>query len=146
MFSIYRLYERWVLNDNIGQRNEIEYFWYAKWPIVSILDPQEPSKFLSAVLSAISALLVESFNERIQLGLPQKADPIMSGEEMEQYQKNDKIFESVPEWTHQVAPLGDTLVIPHDNGEVLESFEDERASPQLTEKNILHWQPYIHFI
>lgn len=146
LFSLYRLYEHMVLNDNIGLRNEMEYFWYAKWPIASIPDPQDPSNSRYAVLSAIPALLVESFNQRIQLGLPRKADPIISREELEQYQKEDKIFECVPEWTNQVAPLDETLVIPHDHDEVLESFGDERASAQLAAKNILHWQPHIHFI
>ncbi|KGO68082.1 hypothetical protein PITC_053400 [Penicillium italicum] len=146
LFSLYRLYERLILNDNIGLRNEIEYFWYAKWPVASIPDPQDPSESRYAVLSAIPPLLVESFNQRIELGLPRKADPIMSREEMEQYQREDKIFESTPEWTDQVARLEETLVIPHDNEEILGSFEDERASEQLAAKNILHWQPHIHFI
>jgi hypothetical protein len=92
------------------------------------------------------ALLVESFNERIKLGLPRKADSIVTREELEQYQKEEKAFESVPEWTTQVARLEETLVIPHDNNEVLASSEDERASAQLAAKNILHWQPHIHFI
>ncbi|KAL3479450.1 hypothetical protein BJX99DRAFT_255453 [Aspergillus californicus] len=146
LFSLYRLYERLLLNDNIGLRNEIEYFFYAKWPVASIPDPQDPSESRYAVLSAIPALLVESFNQRIDLGLPQKADPIVSREESEQYQQEERIFETVPEWTTWFAPLKEPLVIPHDNGEVLESFEDERVSPQLAAKNILHWQPHIHFI
>lgn len=146
LFSLYRLYEHLVLNDNVGLRNEIEYFWYAKWPVASIPDPQDTCESRYAVLAAIPALLVESFNQRIALGLPRKADAIISREELEQYQKEEKIFESVPEWTKQVARLEETLVIPHDNDEVLGSFEDERASAQLAEKNILHWQPHIHFI
>lgn len=144
--SLYRLYEHLTLNDNVGPRNELEYFWYAKWPVASILDPQDPSKSRYAVLSAIPALLVESFNERINLGLPLKADSIISREELEQYQKEDKILESVPEWTNQVPRLEKPLVIPHDNEEVLGSFEDVKASVQLAAKNILHWQPHIHFI
>lgn len=146
LFSLYRFYEHLVLNDNIGLRNEIEYFWYAKWPVASIPDPQDPCESRYAVLSAIPALFVESFNQRIDLGLPRKADPIISREELEQYQKEDKIFESAPEWTKQVARLEETLVIPHDNGEALGSFDDERASAQLAAKNVLHWQPHIHFI
>ncbi|KAK9856764.1 hypothetical protein MYU51_000679 [Penicillium brevicompactum] len=132
LFSLYRLYEHLILNDNIGLRNELEYFWLLL------------SRY--AVLSAIPALLVEAFNERISLGLPRKADSIVSREELEQYQKEDKLFETVPEWTNQVPRLEQTLVIPHDNDEVLESMEDVRASAQLTEKNIMHWQPHIHFI
>ncbi|KAJ5591607.1 uncharacterized protein N7459_001976 [Penicillium hispanicum] len=146
LFALYRLYEHLVLNDTVGLRNEIEYFWYARWPVASIPDPQDPSESRYAVLAAIPALLVESFNQRIDLGLPRKADAIISREELEEYRKEDKVFESPPEWTRQVAPLGETLVIPHDNDEVLASFDDDRASAQLAEKNILHWQPHIHFI
>jgi hypothetical protein len=134
------------LNDNIGLRNEIEYFWYAKWPVDSIPDPKDPCASRYAVLSAIPALFVEAFNQRIELGLPRKADPIMTREEIEQYQKEKRIFESVPDWTKHVAPLEETLVIPHENNEVIESFEDITASTQLAAKNTLHWQPHIHFI
>jgi hypothetical protein len=146
LFSLYRLYEHLTLNDNVGLRNELEYFWYTRWPVASISDPEDPSRSRYAVLSAIPALLVESFNERINLGLPRKADSIVTREELEQYQKEDKILETVPEWTNQVPPLEETLVIPHDNDEVLETFEDVRASAQLAAKNVLHWQPHIHFI
>jgi hypothetical protein len=70
----------------------------------------------------------------------------MMREEIEQYQKEKMIFESVPDWTKCVAPLEETLVIPHENDEVIESFEDIRARAQLAAKNISHWQPHIHFI
>ena len=98
------------------------------------------------MLSVIPALLVEYFNQRIDLRLPRKADPIVSREELEQYQRDEKIFETVPEWTIRVAPLKEPLAIPHYNYEVLGSFEDEWISPQLAAKNILHWQPHIHSI
>ncbi|CAG7967381.1 unnamed protein product [Penicillium salamii] len=146
LYGLYRLYEHLILNDNIGLRNELEYFWYARWPIVSIPDPQNACKSRYAVLAAIPALLLESYNDRINLGLPRKADSIVSREELEQYQKEEKMFESLPEWSNQVPRLEETLVIPHDDNEVLDSFEDIRASPQLAAKNILHWQPHIHFI
>jgi hypothetical protein len=97
LFSLYRLYEHLVLNDNVGLRNELEYFWYAKWPVASIPDPEDSSSSRYAVLSAIPALLVESFNERIKLGLPRKADSIVTREELEEYAKEDKVFETVPE-------------------------------------------------
>ncbi|KAL4936656.1 hypothetical protein BDV06DRAFT_89228 [Aspergillus oleicola] len=145
LFSLYRLYERIVLNDNIGMRNEIEYLFYAKWPVVSIPDPQDSSVSRYAVLSTIPTLLVESFNERIRTGLPRKADPTVTREELEQYQE-ERIWETIPEWTKQVPALKETLLIPHEDDEVLPSFEDERARPQLAAKNILHWQPNIHFI
>ena len=121
------------MNDNIGLRNELEYFFYAKWPVASISDPQDPSRSRYAMLSAIPAFLVESFNQRIDLGLPRKADPIVSREELEQYQRKMKIFETVPEWTIRVAPLKEPLVIPHDNEEVLDSSKMSGSA--------LSWQP-----
>ncbi|OJD23954.1 hypothetical protein ACJ73_04694 [Blastomyces percursus] len=54
-----------------------------------------------------------------------------------------KIYETIPEWTKKVGQLEE---VPHEDGEVLESFEDPRASRELQEKNILCWQPHIHFI
>lgn len=112
----------------------------------SILDPQDLPSSRYAVLLAIPALLIESFNKRDKLGLPRKANSIVTREELEQYVKEEKVLETVPEWTERVAALEETLVIPHDDGQVLESFEDERASAQLATKNVLHWQPHIHFI
>ncbi|KAL4965532.1 uncharacterized protein BDV14DRAFT_56127 [Aspergillus stella-maris] len=56
LFSLYRLYERMVLNDNIGLRNEIEYLFYARWPVASIPDPQDSFISRYAVLSTIPAL------------------------------------------------------------------------------------------
>ncbi|KAL6239896.1 hypothetical protein BDW75DRAFT_68883 [Aspergillus navahoensis] len=69
------LYERLVLNDNFGLRNEIKYFFYAKWPVASIPDRLDPSESRYALLSATPALLVESFSRPIDLGLPRTADP-----------------------------------------------------------------------
>jgi hypothetical protein len=129
------------LSDNIGLRNEIEYFPYAKWPVDLISDPKDSCASRYAVVSAILALFVEAFNQRIELGLSRKADPIMTREEIEQYQKEERIFELVLDWTKHVAPLEETLVIPHENDEVIESLEDVRASSQLAANNILHWQP-----
>lgn len=113
---------------------------------MAIPDPQDKCKSRHAVLSAIPALLVEFFNLRIDSSPPRKADSIISREELEQYQNEDKVFESTPTWTDDVERLEKTWVIPHDNYTTLESFADERASSQLAAKNILHGQPHIHFI
>jgi hypothetical protein len=90
--------------------------------------------------------MVLAFNKRIELGIPRHADAIMTQEEIEAYQNEERVYESVPEWTLKVEPLEAVLKIPHDEGETLESFDDERASRQLQAKNILCWQPHIHFI
>lgn len=60
----------------------------------------------------IPALLVESFNERINLDLPRKTHSIAMREALEQYQKEDKILDTVPEWANHVAPLEETSDFP----------------------------------
>ena len=64
-------------------------------------------------------------------------DAITSLEKVEAYRNEENVYESIPEWTLKVKPLEEVLKISHDGGETLESFDDERASPQLREKNIL---------
>jgi hypothetical protein len=68
---LYRRYERLVLNNNIGLRNELEYFFHAKWPVTSISDPRDSSESRYAVLAAIPGLNVESSNQRIDQRLPE---------------------------------------------------------------------------
>lgn len=147
LFALYRLYEHLVLNRTVGLRNELERFWFNRWPVSSIPDPQdhsEPARY--AVLACIPALMELSFNKRIELGIPRRADSIITPEEFEIYRNEERVYEAVPEWTLAVEPLAEVLKIPHDEGETLESFDDERASLQLRQKNILCWQPHIHFI
>ncbi|KAJ5368700.1 uncharacterized protein N7496_008460 [Penicillium cataractarum] len=138
LFSLYRLYEHLPLNYNTGLRKKLEYFWYTKWPVSSFPDPKDQSKSRYALLSGIPGLLVESFNERIQLGLPRKADCIVTREELGRYQREERGFEVVTEWTRSVRRLEGTLVIRHEDGEVLTSFQDERVSEQLAEKTVLY--------
>jgi hypothetical protein len=147
LFALYRLYEHLVLNRTTGLRNELERFWFNRWPVSSIPDPKdhsEPARY--AVLACIPALMVEAFNQRIKIGIPRHADAIMLDEEMEEYRHAERKYETVPIWTLSVRPIEETLKIPHEDGEVLSSFNDKRASPQLAEKNILCWQPHIHFV
>ncbi|KLJ13768.1 hypothetical protein EMPG_11309 [Blastomyces silverae] len=107
-------------------------------------DHSEPKRY--AVLAVIPALMVTAFNKRVEIGIPRWSDPIILPEEVEMCLNAPKIYETVPEWTKKVEPLGEVLKIPHEDGEVLESFEDPRASRELQEKNILCWQPHIHFV
>lgn len=147
-FALYRLYEHLIINRTTGIRNELEGFWFNRWPVESIPDPQghsEPARY--AVFACIPALMVVlAYNKRIELGIPRKADAIMALEEMDEYQKEEQMYESGPEWTRNIKPLEEVLKIPHEGGETLDSFDEQRASLQLKEKNILCWQPYIHFI
>lgn len=149
IFVLYRLYEQILLDNNIGMRNEIEAFWWTKIPVSEIPDPQdenEPERY--AVLSCIPALLVESFNQRIEMGLRREAHSFMSVEERQAWAATPKVLETVPTWTAGVAPLKEMLYIPHymDGETQLETLDDKRASSSFKQKNILIWHPHIHFM
>ncbi|EEQ32223.1 conserved hypothetical protein [Microsporum canis CBS 113480] len=140
LFALYRLYEHLVLNRTTGLRNELERFWFNRWPVSSIPDPEdhsEPARY--AVLACIPALMVLAFNRRIELGIPRRADAIMTMEEIEEYRNEERVYEQVPEWTLSVEPLQTILKIPHDGGETLESFDDKRAT-QIYRVNKLYLQ------
>ena len=154
LFALYRLYEHIVLDNNIGMRNELELFWWKPWPVADIPDPQdqdqdqrEPERY--AVLSCIPALLVESFNQRIDMGL-RREEPhsILSPEEQQRWAATPRIYETLPTWTRHVAPLPRTLCIPHSISDEpqLDGLDDPRASVPFREKNILLWKPHIHFL
>jgi hypothetical protein len=108
------------------------------------MDNAEPERY--AVLSCIPPLLVESFNKRIEVGLHRDAPAIINDDHIEEIWAHKKVYEKCPEWTFRVPPLEDALIIPHEGGAVLDGFDNVRASKQLKEKNILHWQPHIHFM
>lgn len=146
---LYRLYEHILLDNNIGMRNEIEAFWWTKIPVSDIPDPQDeadPERY--GVLSCIPALLVESFNQRIEMGLRREAHSFMSQEERDAWATTPKVLQTVPAWSMKVAPLKSMLYIPHymDGRTQLETLDDKRASPAFKEKNILIWNPHTHFI
>lgn len=149
LYVLYRLYEYIILDNITGMRNEIELFWWTKFPISDIPDPQdteEPERY--AVLSCIPSLLVEAYNQRIEMGLRREAHSFMSQEERDAWAATPKVLERIPLWAAEVRPLENKLLIPHCIwGETqVESSDDTRASPAFKEKNILIWHPHIHFM
>ncbi|TPX12789.1 uncharacterized protein E0L32_006669 [Thyridium curvatum] len=150
LFGLYRLYE-WIMVDHIvNMRNELEMFWWARWPVADIPDPGEqgdPERY--AVLACIPALLVESFNERVNLGL-RREEPhsILSLEEQLAWAATPKKFETISAWAERVPPLDSVLYIPHSEAgcEQFVTLDDPGASPAFKEKNILAIKPHIHFI
>lgn len=147
LYCLYRLYEHLILNHRFGLRNEIEYFWHrSSWTVADIPDPKDEDAARYAVLSCIPNLLVEAFNRNIGLGLPRDAPTVMTDEEMDELSTREKKFETLPSWTFQVPPLKETLRIPHEDSQVIDNMDDERASPVFKAKNVLIWNPHIHFI
>ncbi|KAL9099095.1 MAG: hypothetical protein Q9187_009549 [Circinaria calcarea] len=143
--SLYRLYESIVEDWTTELRNEIEYFFNQHmWAVASIPDPCDPNPERYAILSVIPHLLVKAFNRNISLGLPRDAPAIIV--DLDELKERPKILEEVPIWCKKVPPLQQTMTIPNVDDEYLPGKDDERASPEFLTKNILAWEPHIHFI
>lgn len=128
-------------------RNEIEYFWNRdKWKVCEIPDPNDPEPERYAIVSAIPFILVTAFNNLISRGMPRDAPSIMTSDELDQAKQREIKPETVPAWAENAPPLGETLVIPNKDGEVLESFDDEYADRHLARKNILAHGLHILFV
>ncbi|OTB04341.1 hypothetical protein M426DRAFT_22962 [Hypoxylon sp. CI-4A] len=149
--ALYRIYEHIVLDQHIEIRNEIETFWYhATWAVCDIPDPKDPDPERYACLACIPALLCLAFNKRIGLGLPRNAPPIFTRDMLNEWRAQERQYEEQPSWVQAVPRLPEVLAIPHwDNGKrdfvPLGGFEQTNASPEFARKNILIWQPHIHF-
>lgn len=143
---LYRLYQYVMMDQNIGLRNILEYWWFhPDWRLEQIPDPKDkvPSRY--AALAAITGLLVESFRRRYELGLPRNGRSVFTNDEIEEMRNTRQRPEQGPKWARKVPPLSKILKIPTSEDVTLESFDDERASQQFKEKSILVWQPHIHF-
>lgn len=148
-FALYRIYEYILADDTIGMRNELEYFWWKPWRVCEIPDPEDDSAERYAVLSCIPALLVEAFNERLDLGLRREGHAIMSYDERLALAKSvSKTLEISPGWTNRVPALESTLEIPRasESGRLPSSFNDHEACQIFRAKNILIHQLHIHFV
>ncbi|KAG5917595.1 hypothetical protein E4U42_007183 [Claviceps africana] len=151
LVALYRVYEHIVLDQWINIRNEFEAFWYhSDWAVSGIPDPRDPDPERYACVASITALLCLAFNRRIGLGLPRNAPPIFSRDMLDEWRTKEPRYETEPEWALAVPRLDVPLAIPHwDNKQrdfvPLDSFEDRRASAQFSKKNILIWQPHVHF-
>ena len=150
--ALYRIYEHIVLDQSIEIRNELEAFWFhSSWKVSKIPDPKDPDPERYACLACIPALLCLAFNKRIELGLPRDAPPIFTYDQLDKWRAQEREYEKEPSWTKEVPRLQDVLAIPHwenDRREfvTLDGFEPGKASNEFTKKNILIWQPHIHFI
>lgn len=149
LFALYRLYEFIVLDKRFAYRNLIEWLWRQHhWKVHDIPDPEDDDPSRYAFLAGVTYLLVKAFNERIANGLRRGKSPLISMEEIEQARgqpESERPYEQVPSWAEKVPPLEETLVIPTDEGVILEGKEDKRADPDFLCKNILLWTPHIWF-
>lgn len=146
---LYRLYELLVLDDTIGYRNEIEYFWHhAGWAVAGIPDPRDPEPTRYAFMAAIPEILVRAFNRNIGMGLARYTPAIISPEEAEALRntpENAKLYESSPDWTSQVRPTTKTLTVPMVEGPELVDPTEKELDAAFLKLNIRLGVPHIHF-
>ena len=140
------MYEFLVVGWTVPFRNELEYFCtkHPDWAVADIPDPaDERDAARYALLAGITRLLCESFNRRIELGLPRDAPPII--EDWEELARRPKVLERAPAWADKVRPVPEVVSIPDSEGRYV-TADDPEACESLKKLNILIPQPHIHFV
>ncbi|KAI0768155.1 hypothetical protein BD413DRAFT_567225 [Trametes elegans] len=142
----YRIYQFLIIDWTIGLRNELEYFCtiHPEWLVVDLPDPEDkddPARY--AALAAVTHVLCEAYNRRIELGLPRGTPPIVN--DWEELARRPKILERVPAWAERVPPLQEVLRIPDSEGRYVEDGDEDVFEP-FRKYNILMRQAHIHFI
>ncbi|RDB21984.1 hypothetical protein Hypma_011002 [Hypsizygus marmoreus] len=158
--SFYRIYEFFILHDNISFRNELEYFCrsHPQWRVSSLPAPRTrntsdddrspkypdlDAQVRYTILAVLTRIMCDSFNRRIELGLPRDAPAII--EDFEELQARPKVYEEPPEWAKLVQPLPQKVFIPNAEGRELDE-DDEDVSKEFKDVNIIVQMPHIHFI
>lgn len=150
IYALYRLYEHILLDNNIGIRNELESFWmHDDWPVSDIPDPGEhichdPQTY--AVMAGVVLLMLESYNEKIESGMPRDTPSILGPEDIERIKAlTSKCYETAPAWVSRVAPLAEPLIIADEFGHVPTGPDEPKISDEFLQKNVLAFQPHIYF-
>ena len=151
--SFYRIYQFFVLHDNIHLRNELEYFCcsHPDWSVSRLPDPgaYDSNPLRYTILAVLTQLMCDSFNRRIGLGLPRDAPAII--QDFEELQARLKIYEEPPEWAKRVLllqqgkTLAETVFIPNAEGITLNK-DDEDVSKEFRDVGVIVQMPHIHFI
>ena len=89
--------------------------------------------------------MCDSFNRRIELGLPRDAPAIV--EDFSELEARPKIFEEPPEWAlhKQRKVLGAKVFIPNAEGRILEE-NDECVCGEFKDVGVIVEMPHIHFV
>jgi len=147
--SFYRIYQFFVLHDNINFRNELEYFCcsHPEWSVSCLPDPgaNDSNPLRYTILAVLTQLMCDSFNRRIGLGLPRDAPAII--EDFEELQARPKVYEEPPEWAKRLLgkALGETVFIPNAEGRTLNK-DDEDVSKEFKDVGVIVQMPHIHFV
>lgn len=149
LFALYRLYEYILLDQVRPYRDALEAFWRVKnWAVRDITDPDDNDPARYAFLAGCTYLLVRSFNERVKLGLRRDMSPLLTVDEAEELKNTPdhlRVYEEVPGWAVKAAPVKDLLLVPTEDGIILNGKDDARADVDFLAKNILLWTPHIYF-
>ncbi|KAI9069919.1 hypothetical protein FKP32DRAFT_1558776 [Trametes sanguinea] len=142
----YRIYQFLISDCNYPLRNELEYFctFHPEWAVADLPDPEDkddPARY--AALAAVTHVLCEAFNRRIELGLPRGTPPIVV--DWDELATWPRIPERVPAWAERVPPLQEVLRIPDGEGRYVEDGDEDVFQP-FRKYNILMRQAHIHFI
>ena len=89
--------------------------------------------------------MCDSFNRRIELGLPHDAPAII--EDFSELQARPKVFEEPPEWAKRARtkPLGARVFIPNAEGRMLDE-DDECVCGEFKDVDVIVEMPHIHFV
>ena len=148
--SFYRIYQFFVLHDNINLRNELEYFCcsHPDWSVSRLPEPgaydSDPLRY--TILAVLTLLMCDSFNRRMGLGLPRDAPAII--EDFEELQARPKVYEEPPEWAKRLLlgkALAETVFIPNAEGRTLDK-DDEDISKEFKDAGVIVQMPHIHFV
>ncbi|KAJ7778223.1 hypothetical protein B0H16DRAFT_1301227 [Mycena metata] len=132
----YRIYEFAVLHDIIRFRNEIEYFCHRPWPVAALPDPCDFDPERAAFFAALTRILYDSFNARIEVGLPRDAPAYI--ENFDEMRARPKIWETPPRRAESTPPLDRPLRIDAREG-------DPGLSSHLKEMGITMKEPHYMF-
>jgi len=147
--SFYRIYQFFVLHDNINLRNELKYFCcsHPEWSVSCLPDPgangSDPLRY--TILAVLTQLMCDSFNRRIELGLPRDAPAII--EDFEELALRPKVYEEPPEWAKRALgkALAETVFIPNAVGRTLNE-DGEDVSKEFKDVGVIVQMPHIHFV
>ena len=99
-----------------------------------------------AILALIPALLVKAFDRNISLGLPRNAPAIISQDGELGTKRRPRFLEREPVGFKQVPALAQALVLPSEEGKILENKNDDQTSLDFLRKKILVGAPHIYII
>jgi len=104
------------------------------------------------ILAVLTQLMCDSFNHRIELGLPRDAPAII--EDFAELQARPKVYEEPPEWAKRALLRGNVALaaapeekvfIPNAEGRKLDEDDEENVSREFKDVGVIVQMPHIHY-